>query len=64
MMVGFLIAFWAAPHMTSGHLLLATLMTSYILIGIYFEERDLVQRTAKHTATIRRGCPSCCRSAG
>ena len=39
---GFFIAFWATPHMTYGHLLLAVGMSAYMLIAIRFEERDLV----------------------
>lgn len=39
---GFFLAFWAAPHMSIGHLLLAAGVSAYMLIAIRYEERDLV----------------------
>lgn len=39
---GFLLAFWATPHMTLGHMLFSIGMTIYILIAISYEEKDLV----------------------
>jgi methanethiol S-methyltransferase len=55
-MVGFLIAFWAAPDMTTGRLLFAALGTGYILIGVRFEEHDLAaefgDRYARYLAEV------------
>ena len=50
---GFVLAFWATPVMTGGHLLLAAGMTVYILIAIRHEERDLVALFGAEYETYR-----------
>jgi protein-S-isoprenylcysteine O-methyltransferase Ste14 len=52
---GFFLAFWATPHMSYGHLLLALGLSVYMLIAIGYEERDLVGHYGDEYVRYRKG---------
>src|SRR5262245_4067817 len=56
--VGWMVAFWATPTMSLGHLLFAGLMTTYMLAAIPFEERDLVDVFGERYRAYRREVPA------
>jgi protein-S-isoprenylcysteine O-methyltransferase Ste14 len=56
-MAGVLLAFWAAPVMTWGHLLFALMATLYIRVAVIFEERDLVRTYGGVYESYRKSLP-------
>lgn len=57
MMSGFFIGFWATPHMTLGHLILALGFTTYILIGVHYEEKDLIKTFGQQYINYKKEMP-------
>jgi len=55
--VGWIIAFWATPTMSVGHLLFAVTLTLYMLAAIPFEERNLIDAFGERYARYRRDVP-------
>ena len=55
--LGFVILFWSASRMSLGHLIFSIACTGYILLGIYFEERDLVKTHGQAYRNYRERVP-------
>ena len=56
--LGFLISFWATPHMTAGHLLFSAIMTAYVFIAVGYEERDLADVFGEQYHAYMKKVPS------
>ena len=57
-MLGFIIAFWATPTMTAGHLLFSIVTTIYILVAVkYLEEKDLRKFIGEKYETYQKEVP-------
>ena len=54
---GTMLGLWTTPVMSTGHLLFALSFTLYILIGLHYEERDLMQTLGEEYKMYRKRVP-------
>lgn len=57
MMLGILVGVWATPRLTVGHAVFAASLTAYILVGVAFEERELIREFGRRYAAYRAEVP-------
>lgn len=57
LMVGILVAIWSAPTRTAGHLLFASLLTGYIVVGVTLDERNLARHIGTECDVYRSQTP-------
>ena len=55
--LGFMIAFWATPLMTVGHMILSVLITSFVIVGIQLEEGTLMATLGEPYRRYRHRVP-------